>query len=257
MTTEIIILCAAAFAAGFIDSIVGGGGLVQTPVTLVVLPQYPLATLLGTIKIPSFGGTAMASAQYARKVTLHWRLLVPMMMTAALMAFAGSVALTYMNSAFMKPAILVVLVATALYTFAKKNLGTAEADETAPAPPLWKSLGIAALIGFYDGFIGPGAGSFLVLAFVGVMKFGFLKAGGHAKLVNLATNMGSICFFAASGHILFQYALPMTLFNAGGAFFGARLAILKGNRFIRIFFLLVICATIARLGYDVVRQLTH
>jgi uncharacterized protein len=253
MTTELIILCCAAFAAGFIDSIVGGGGLVQTPVALVVLPQYSVATVLGSIKIPSFGGTFIAFSQYTRRVTMEWRLLLPAAAVAGIMAFTGSWVLTRVNSAFMKPAILLILIATAIYSFSKKDLGS-NAGADAPHTPLYKWLLVAAIIGFYDGFIGPGAGSFLVLAFVGVMKFPFLKAGGHAKLVNLATNLGSIMFFVLSGHILYQYALPMMVLNAAGAFFGSRLAIFKGNRFIRVFFLCVIAATIARLGYDVVKQ---
>lgn len=172
---------------------------------------------------------------------------------AGCMAFAGSVALTYMSSGFMKPAILLVLVATAVYTFMKKDLGAVSKTVSAKPLPLWQPVLIAALIGFYDGFIGPGAGSFLILAFISVMGFDFLRASAHAKLVNLATNIGSITFFLSTGRILFEYALPMAAANALGAVLGARLAILKGNWFIRIFFLLVICATIARLGWDVVR----
>ena len=113
------------------------------------------------------------------------------------------------------------------------------------------SIGISLLIGFYDGFIGPGAGSFLVLAFITLLGFDFLKASAHAKMVNLATNLGSIIFFLASGRILFAIAVPMALSNALGGAIGARLAIAKGNKFIRIFFLLVVTGTIIRFAYDV------
>lgn len=110
---------------------------------------------------------------------------------------------------------------------------------------------ISLVIGFYDGFIGPGAGSFLILSFVGLLGFDFLKASAHAKFVNLATNLGSIAFFTISGKIVYSIALPMAACNALGGWLGARLAILRGNKFIRIFFLIVVCATIIRFAYDV------
>jgi len=250
MTHEIIILCFAAFAAGFIDAIVGGGGLVQTPATLVTLPQYPVATLLGTTKIPSFLGTSIAAFQYARVVPLKWKLLALMCSIALVAAYAGSKTVTLVSNSFMKPIILGMLIIVAIYTYAKKDFGRSAAAKRQHNPLLSGGL-FALLIGFYDGFIGPGAGSFLIVFFISVLGFDFLSASAHAKFVNLATNLGSILFFSGSGHILYQYALPMAVCNFTGSMIGARLAILKGNRFIRVFFLLVIAGTILRFGYDV------
>ncbi len=251
MSTEIVILCIAAFAGGFIDAIVGGGGLIQTPATLITLPQYPVATLLGTTKIPSFTGTSIAAFQYSKKVSLQWKLLGLMCIIALLAAATGSYTVTMVSNRFMKPVIFCVLIAVAIYTYTKKNFGTAITKSLAKKKELLYGILFALIIGFYDGFIGPGAGSFLVLFFIGTLGFDFLKASAHAKFVNLATNMGSIIFFAGSGHILFQFAIPMAIFNFIGSFFGARIAILKGNKFIRIFFLLVIAGTIIRFGYDI------
>ncbi len=251
MSAEIIILCIAAFAAGFIDAIVGGGGLVQTPATLITLPQYPVATLLGTTKIPSFIGTSIAAFQYSKKVSLQWKLLGLMCIIALLAAATGSYIVTMVSNRFMKPVIFYVLIAVAVYAYTKKNFGTAITKTLDSKRELLYGILFAVIIGFYDGFIGPGAGSFLVLFFIGVLGFDFLEASTHAKFVNLATNMGSIIFFAGSGHILFQFAIPMAIFNFIGSFFGARIAILKGNKFIRIFFLLVIAGTIIRFGYDI------
>ena len=109
----------------------------------------------------------------------------------------------------------------------------------------------ALLIGFYDGFIGPGAGSFMVLFFISALGFDFLKASAHSKLLNVSTNLGSIIYFSGSGNILYHYAIPMALCNFTGSLIGSRLAILKGNKFIRIFFLIVVAATITRFGYDI------
>ena len=251
MPQEIILLCIAAFAAGFIDAIVGGGGLIQTPATLITLPQYPVATLLGTTKIPSFIGTSMAAWQYARRVQLRWKLLAMMCSIALIAAYAGSKTVSIVSNTFMKPIIFGVLVAVAIYTYSKKNFGTNTSQTKSPKNEWLIAASFALLIGFYDGFIGPGAGSFLVLFFISALGFDFLRASAHAKFVNLATNMGSIIFFSSNGHILYQYALPMAICNFTGSILGTRLAILKGNSFIRIFFLIVVIGTIIRFGYDI------
>jgi uncharacterized protein len=236
MSQEIVILCIAAFAAGFIDAIFGGGGLVQTPVTLVTLPQYPLATLLGTTKIPSLFGATIAAVQYSIKVKLKWRLLGMMCSIALAAAYAGSKTVAIVSNTFMKPILFGVLILVAIYTYTKKDFGLAVKTSLSKNKEIFYTLLFALLIGFYDGFIGPGAGSFMILFFVSVLGFDFLKASAHSKLLNVSTNIGFILYFSGSGHILYQYAIPMAVFNFAGSFVGARLAILKGNTFIRIFF---------------------
>jgi uncharacterized protein len=251
MGHEIIILCCAAFAAGFIDSIVGGGGLVQTPVTLVTLPKYPLATLLGTTKIPSIFGAAIAAVQYSVKVALNWRLLAVMCSIAFTAAYAGSKIVSLVSNSFMKPVIFCVLIAVAIYTYTKKDFGLAVTKSLGRINEITYSILFAIAIGFYDGFIGPGAGSFMILFFISILGFDFLKASAHSKLLNVSTNLGSILYFSSSGHILYQYAIPMAVCNFSGSLLGSRLAILKGNKFIRVFFLIVVAGTIIRFGYDI------
>lgn len=241
----------AAFAAGFIDSIVGGGGLVQTPAVLITLPQYPVATLLGTTKIPSFTGTTIAAIQYAGKVMLRRKLLIAMCCIALAAAYAGSMTVSLVSNSFMKPVIFVMLIIVAIYTFSQKDFGTAPAKKQGVNNELAYGFFFALVIGFYDGFIGPGAGSFLIVFFISMLGFDFLRASAHAKFVNMATNLGSIFFFGSSGHILYQFAIPMAICNFTGSFLGSRLAILKGNKFIRVFFLIVIIGTIIRFGYDI------
>ncbi|MBS1566761.1 MAG: TSUP family transporter, partial [Bacteroidetes bacterium] len=237
--------------AGFIDAIAGGGGLIQTPASLVLLPQYPVATVIGTLKIPAFCGTAMAASQYARRVKLLLPHLVVMMLVAALAAAAGSRLLTVVSNQFMKPLLLFVLVGVAIYSYANKRFGQHTGKNHSPRRQWFWALAISIVIGFYDGFIGPGAGTFLVLAFISRLGFDFLRASAHAKFVNLATNMGSILFFAASGKIVYAIALPMAACNALGGWMGAKLALLKGNGFVRIVFLTVVCGTILRFAWDV------
>ncbi len=250
-TTTILLLCLAAFAAGFVDAIVGGGGLIQTPMGLILLPQLPVSTVVGSLKIPAFSGTAFAAVQYVKRVALNWKLLLPMMAVAMLASFAGSTLLTMVHNDFMKPVLLVVLTLVAIYTFIKKDFGQHKEKTHSPTLHIFYSILISVVIGFYDGFIGPGAGSFLVLAFVALMGYDFLHASANAKMVNLATNLGSITLFILKGKIIWAVAIPMALCNAAGGFIGAKLAISKGNKFIRIFFLIIVVGTLLRFAYDV------
>ncbi|MES2004276.1 MAG: TSUP family transporter [Bacteroidota bacterium] len=250
-TLTLILLCLFAFSAGFVDAIVGGGGLIQTPASLVLLPQLPVATVIGSLKIPAFTGTGFATIQYLKKVTVNWRLAALMCITAFFAAFMGSEVLTLVSNRYMKPVIFVILIIVAIYTYTKKNFGQHAHKTHSAKRELVYALLISSIIGFYDGFIGPGAGSFLVLAFISLLGFDFLHASANAKLINLSTNFGSIVLFLLKGTILWSIALPMAVCNGLGGMLGARLAIAKGNRFIRIFFLLVITATLLRFGYDV------
>ena len=151
----------------------------------------------------------------------------------------------------MKPILFCVLIVVAIYTYSKKSFGQSQSKELSSSALMIRSILLSATVGFYDGFIGPGTGSFLVLGFIALLGYDFLQASAHAKLVNLSTNFGSIVLFFIKGTIIWGVAIPMALCNALGGLFGAKLAIAKGNQFIRVFFLLVICATILRFGYDV------
>ena len=247
----IVLLCLAAFFAGFVDAIVGGGGLIQTPVALILLPHLAVSTVIGSLKIPSFSGTSLAARQYMKAVKLQWSLLLTMAAVAFVFAFIGSNLLTKVDNHFMKPILLVVLSLIAVYTFFKKDFGIQQAKGHSSRKQLVLAVVISMVIGFYDGFIGPGTGSFLVLAFVAVLGFDFLHASATAKMVNLATNKGSICLFLLKGKILWVIALPMAGCNAIGGWLGAKLALKKGNSFVRIFFLLVVLGTLLRFAYDV------
>lgn len=249
---KLLLLCTAAFAAGFVDAIVGGGGLIQTPVSLVVLgPTHAVATVLATVKIPSFSGTALAARQYLKRVRIRWPLAALSCGTAFFASFGGSLLLTRVSNGFIKPVMLVVLAAVAIYTFLKKDFGQSVARQVPYPAQLRAAFFSSLLLGFYDGFIGPGTGSFLILAFILFIGFDFLQASAHAKLTNLSTNLGSIVLFLVKGKILWVFALPMAAANALGGYFGARLAIARGNRFIRVLFLVVVVGTLLRFCYDV------
>lgn len=250
---ELLIVCMAAFTAGFIDAIVGGGGLVQTPVMLITFPQAPVASLLGTVKIPSFCGTAVSAWQYSKRVSLRWQLVAFIAAAAFAAALLGSYMVSVLSNALLKPVILVVLIAVALFTYGRKSLGQLHA-EMPYTIALLRGITAGLAIGFYDGFIGPGTGSFLVLVFITLIGYDFMHASAHAKLVNLATNFASILYFGTTGNVLWHLALPMAVFNMLGGWAGTRLALMRGNRFIRIFFLSVVAATILRFAWDIFRN---
>lgn len=248
---QIVLLCIAAFCAGFIDAIVGGGGLVQLPAALVILNTFPVVSVVGSLKIPAFSGTFFATMQYLKKVKIKWDLMSVACTIAFFAAYAGSETLTIVSNSFMKPVLLVILSAVLVYTYIKKNFGQHEEKEHSAQRELLYVVIISLVIGFYDGFIGPGAGSFLILVFIALLGFDFLHASAHAKMVNLATNLGSITLFLLKGKIIWLVALPMAVSNALGSILGANLAIAKGNKFIRIFFLIIVTATLLRFAYDV------
>lgn len=250
-TYIIILLCLTAFAAGFIDAVVGGGGLIQTPIGLILLPNLPVSTVVGTLKVPAFSGTSFAAYQYLKKVDMNWKLLAIMMVLAFPSAFLGSTVLTYVSNDFMKPLLLIVLSLLVIYTYAQKNFGQHIEKTHSERTQILYAVLISFIVGFYDGFIGPGTGSFFVLAFIVLLGFDFLHASANAKMVNLATNFGSICLFMIKGKIIWSVAIPMAVCNGIGGWMGAKLAINKGNKFIRIFFLVVVIGTLIRFGYDV------
>jgi uncharacterized protein len=250
---ETAALCAFAFLAGLIDSIAGGGGLIQLPALFIFLPDAAVAQLLGTSKLASISGTSIATAQYARHVSIDWKATLPATVTALIFSLLGARVVTLLNPSLLRPLILLLLAAIAVYTFLRRDFGSLHAPRLEPVPQFLLGVATGTVIGFYDGFFGPGTGSFLIFIFIGVFGFSFLSASASSKLVNFATNLSAVLYFGFTGNILFKIAVPMALFNMLGSIVGSRLAILKGNRFVRVFFLVVVSAMILRLAYDVFR----
>jgi uncharacterized protein len=248
--TELVYLCGFAFLAGFIDAVAGGGGLVQVPALFVLMPGVPAATLLGTNKFASIWGTLFATWQYSRQVPMEWRATLPTCAAALLFGYVGARTVAHVPADFLRPLVLVLLVVVLAWTLWRKDLGALHAPKLTHTQQLWVGLATGAVLGFYDGFFGPGTGSFLIIAFVGLFGFSFLAASASAKAVNVITNGASIAYFATHGHVLYAVALPMALCNLLGSFVGTRLALKLGSRFVRAVFVIVVSALIARYAYD-------
>jgi uncharacterized protein len=249
-TLNIAFLCFFAFLAGFIDSIVGGGGLIQTPAMLIFLPQVPIPTLLGTGKVSGIAGTAAALWRYARNIRINWSSILPAAIAAFIFSFLGARAVSHIPADALRPVVLVLLVSVAVYTFFKKDLGSLHAPKLSPARETLLAVVIGVVIGFYDGFFGPGTGSFLIFAFIGLFGFSFLAASAAAKLVNVATNLSALLYFAYTGQILYHIGIPMAICNVLGSQLGSRLALSKGSGFVRGFFLVIVSAIILKFAYD-------
>ena len=246
----IIFLVLASGFAGFVDSIAGGGGLIQLPSLLISMPNTAPSLLLGTNKLPSFLGTLGATASYLRKVKPDFKLAFVMAVPAFIGSGLGASVATKIPKEAFKPIILFMLIVVTLYTWRKKELGLVENFRFARRHQVGMGALAGLVIGFYDGIFGPGTGSFLMLILVALLGFAFLQASVTAKIVNLATNLGAILVFGLNGKILWVLGLTMAIGNVMGGFLGARWALKGGSALIRKVFLVVTTLLILRLAYD-------
>ncbi|WP_157271157.1 sulfite exporter TauE/SafE family protein [Azohydromonas aeria] len=251
--SELLLVALASALAGFIDSIVGGGGLVLTPALFAVYPQAAPATLLGTNKSASVWGTAWSFTQYARRVSLNWRTLWPAVAAALLAAFAGAWAVTQVSPAGLKRALPLILVAVFAYTLMRKDLGRTHRPRFVGRHEALAAAAVGAVVGFYDGFFGPGTGSFFVFLFVRVLGYDFLHASASAKLLNVGTNVAALVLFSAKGHVWWQVAPVLAAANVGGSLLGTRLALRHGAGFVRGVFIAVVGALILKTSFDALR----
>ena len=249
----ICLLALSAFTAGFIDAVVGGGGLIQTPFLLITFPKMPLPILFGTNKIAALAGTSIAAFKYAKKITFNFKLLFVIAFSCFISSFLGAQIINHIDSNLLKPAILIILIIIAIYTFIKKDLGAIETKELPLKKQMLYGACIGLIVGFYDGFFGPGTGSFFVLGFVVVLGFEFIKASAYAKIVNCVTNISALIVFIKEGHYILHLAILLAVFNIIGSFIGSHLALKKGNGFVRIIFLVIVSMMILKYGYDVLK----
>lgn len=245
-----LIVTLASLLAGFIDSIVGGGGLILVPAMFAVFPTAHPATLFGTNKSAAVWGTAMAARQYSQRVQLAWRSLLP----AAAVCFVGSLSgawlVTVVSPGFLRKLLPLVLLVVLGYTLAKKDMGQHHKPRYSGRAEILAACAMALVIGLYDGFFGPGTGSFFVFLMVRWLGYDFLNASASAKFLNTATNLAALLLFTFKGHVWWHLALPMALANVIGSLLGTRLALKHGTGFVRTVFIGVVGALILKTAYD-------
>ena len=247
---EIFFTTLASALAGFVDSIVGGGGLILLPALFAVYPTTTPATLFGTNKSASVWGTAFATWQYSRRVHVSWFALLPAAGATMLASFAGAWLVTLVSPEFLRRLLPVVLLVVLAYTLMRKDMGRDHAPRFHGRAELLATSTIGLTIGFYDGFFGPGTGSFFVFLFVRLLGYDFLNASASAKLLNCATNIAAIALFAAKGHVWWHFAVTLAVANVLGSLLGTHMALKHGTGFVRGIFIVVVSTLILKTGYD-------
>ena len=245
-----ILLLLAGLSAGWVDAVVGGGGLIQLPALLLV-PGIAPVQALATNKVGSIMGTSTSAITYARRVNPDFTTAGPMAVAALAGAVGGAALASHIPASAFKPIILVVLIAVAIYTVLRPSLGEHTQLRWEGNRHRVSAAATGLVIGVYDGVLGPGTGTFLVISLVGVLGYAFLPASALAKITNFATNLGALIFFVPAGHVIWPLGLAVGAANLVGGYTGARMAVAKGSRFVRVVFVVVVGALIVRLGIDV------
>ena len=248
--TTLLLLLLAAFAAGWVDAVVGGGGLLQLPALLLVPGLSPVQAL-ATNKLGSIFGTSTSALTYYRRARPDLRTALPMAAVALVGSFGGASIAAALPVEVFKPVIVVALVTVATITLLRPALGGTTALRFSGGAHYRAAVAVGLAIGVYDGVLGPGTGTFLVIAMVSLLGYDFLQASAKAKIVNFATNLGALLFFVPHGSVVWGLALLLGAANVGGSYLGSRMAIASGTRFIRTVFLVVVAALIVKVGHDV------
>ncbi|WP_373865288.1 TSUP family transporter [Nocardia shimofusensis] len=249
--TDWLVLLTAAGAAGWVDAVVGGGGLIILPTLFLVSPGIAPATALGTNKFAAVAGTTASVLTFARKVPMNWKLLLPAATLAAGASAAGAAAVSLIDKDLFIPIVMVVLVAVAVFVTARPSVGiTLATDPPTRRKTILVVLLAAGLIGAYDGLLGPGTGTFLIITFATLLGTEFVRAAAMAKVINCGSNVGALIFFGLTGHILFALGAGMAVANVLGAIAGSRMALRKGAEFVRIVLLVVVVVMVVRLGWQ-------
>ena len=253
MTLEVGFVLVAAFGAGFVDAMAGGGGLIQLPALFAAFPQAPHTTLLGTGKLAGLAGTTSSIFRFLRHVRLDWRLVLWASAGAFVAALVGAWVATVLPPARFRALVPVLLTVVLLYTLLHRDLGHVHRPRYNGHHGHMLAAGTAGLIGLYDGFFGPGTGSFLVFLFVRVFGLDFLHASASAKVVNAAANVAAIILFGVTGELYWLLGLAMAVCNITGAQIGSHVAIRGGSVLVRKFFLAVVGALIVKTAWDAAR----
>ncbi len=253
MTLEILLVLLAALGAGFIDALAGGGGLIQLPALFASFPNAPHTTLLGTGKLAGLAGTTSAIARFLRHVRVDWSLVLPAAAGAFAASLAGAWIATTVPPERFRTLVPLLLTLVLLYTLLHRDLGRVHRPRAGGRRNQWLAAGTAGMIGLYDGFFGPGTGSFLVFLFVRLFGLDFLHASASAKIVNASTNVAALILFGLTGELFWLLGLAMSVCNIAGAQLGSHLAIRRGSGLVRKVFIAVVGTLIAKTAWDALR----
>jgi uncharacterized membrane protein YfcA len=249
--TVLALLGLAALAAGFVDAVVGGGGLIQLPALLLGMPNAAPVQILATNKVAAISGTTVSASTYYRRIRPDPRTFLPMMALAFVGSAAGAAVASQIPRDAFEPIVLVVLVVVGAWVLFRPSLGETTALRYAGHRHVAAAMATGLVIGVYDGALGPGTGSFFLISLVGLLGYSFLEASARARLANWATNLAALCVFVPQGAVLWKVGFVMGVCNLVGGYVGARTTVSRGTGFVRVFFIVVVGAFIVRIGGDV------
>ncbi|MGH3353571.1 MAG: TSUP family transporter [Nocardioides sp.] len=242
------LLALAALAAGYVDAVVGGGGLIQLPALMLFLPGAAPVQILATNKLASVFGTSTSAATYYRRVGPDPKTFIPLMILAFVGSALGAVVASHLPASVFEPIVLVALILVGAWVVFKPSLGEVTALKFDDHRHVVGAMVVGLAVGFYDGALGPGTGSFLVIGLVGLLGYSFLEASAKAKMANVATNLAALAVFVPQGAVMWKTGLVMGVCNLVGGYLGARTAVAKGAGFVRVFFIVVVAGFIVRIG---------
>lgn len=249
---QLSLLITGAVAAGWVDAVIGGGGLVLIPLLLMV-PGVSPATALGTNKVAAVWGTASAAVLYLRQVRVNPRILGLGLALGSVSAAAGAASAAAIQADVMRPIVITLMLAVGVFVAFKPNFGGGR--QLAPNQRLHRrQLALLAVlfigIGFYDGIFGPGTGMFLIFGLTAILSSNFLESATIAKVVNTGTNLGALVVFASQGNVLWALGLILAVGNIAGSFVGSKMVFKVGTSFVRYALLAVVVIMSAKLIYD-------
>lgn len=247
----LVLLALAGLVAGFVDAVVGGGGLVQLPALLVGLPGASPVQVLATNKLGSWMGVTASAATYLRRVRPEASTFVPLMLAAFAGSAGGAAVASLIPAEALDPLVLAALVLVGAWVLLRPSLGEVTELRFSRRHHLALAVLAGLVVGFYDGALGPGTGSFFVVAMVGLLGYSFLEGSANARLANWATNLAALVVFVPQGAVLWDVALVVGTANVLGAYVGARTAVARGAGFVRVLFVVVVGAFVVRIGGDV------
>lgn len=245
----LLIICPLVFIAGFIDAVAGGGGLVSLPAYLFA--GVPIHIAYGTNKFANCIGTCMASAKFLKSGNIK---LKPALISAAgalIGSWVGAQLVLLLDEKYLQYSLIIILPIVAIFLLFNRNFGQDTDIKEVPIRKLYiLSFIIGLIIGVYDGFFGPGTGTFLVLAFTSICGFNMITASGNAKIVNLASNLAALVVYILNGKVSFMIGIPAAIFAVLGNYIGAHFAINKGSKFIKPVIILVISMLFIKIIVD-------